>query len=353
MKGFEYFLAPTPFETLRTTASNGPVVVLNVSRLRSDAIIIISGSDPVLVPLPEATPHAIMALAEKAHNGTSDGEFKALLSSIWKLIVRPVVDVLQAAVPNGSRIWWCPTGPASLLPLHAAGEYNKRGQSLPSLYISSYTPTLSVLLRARRSVPVEPGAESRMLVIGQSNAKGQHYLPSVPIEINRIRVVAPNATTLEDSNTSAEAILNAMELHPRIHLSCHGHMNHQQPFLSQFSLYDEPLTVSDIVRRNLSNAELAFLSACHSAASNKHTPDEALHLTASLQFAGFRSVVGTLWAMPDEYGPDVAEAFYSNLLGTNEPKAPSSAHALHRAVANLRRRRVPTSQWACFVHFGC
>jgi CHAT domain-containing protein len=73
--------------------------------------------------------------------------------------------------------------------------------------------------------------------------------------------------------------------------------------------------LGDLIKARLSNAEFAFLSACHSAAINiDNTPDEAIHLAAALQFCGFRSVVGTLWAMADVDGPDVAEDFYGYMF---------------------------------------
>jgi CHAT domain-containing protein len=40
---------------------------------------------------------------------------------------------------------------------------------------------------------------------------------------------------------------------------------------------------------------LAFLSACQTAMGDETTPDEMMHLAAALLFAGFRSVVATMW----------------------------------------------------------
>ncbi|KAI9450791.1 hypothetical protein F5148DRAFT_986813, partial [Russula earlei] len=36
--------------------------------------------------------------------------------------------------------------------------------------------------------------------------------------------------------------------------------------------------------------------------------DEALHLTAAMQYCGFRSVVGTMWGMADSDGPELVGA---------------------------------------------
>jgi hypothetical protein len=46
------------------------------------------------------------------------------------------------------------------------------------------------------------------------------------------------------------------------------------------------------------------------------TPDEVVHLAAPLQFCGFRSVVGTMWAMEDVDWCDVTKDFYQYMFRT-------------------------------------
>lgn len=58
--------------------------------------------------------------------------------------------------------------------------------------------------------------------------------------------------------------------------------------------------------------------------------------------AGFRSAVGTLWAMNDKDGPPVAETFYKHLFSNKrQPEASDTAEALHLAVNDLKARNVP------------
>ncbi len=296
-------------------------------------------------------------MAEGANAKTPQSNFEDLLKETWNRLVKPVVQALQndVHVPKGSQIWWCPTGAASRLPLHAAGIYTKRGEILPNIYISSYTATLSALVRARQGISEAPLATPKLLVVGQANTPEQIPLPSVITEVEYVTSIAPCTTTLTGSECTCEAVLKAMPRHDWMYIACHGHVDQDQPFRSHFSLQDGPITLLDIASQNLPNGELAFLAACHSAEGSIKRPDEVLHLTAGLQFAGVRSVVGTLWAMSDEIGPMISRAFYSNLLGDKGPTAGSSAHALHRAVRELRRLKpsIPSSQWACFVHYGC
>ncbi|KAH8997462.1 hypothetical protein EDB92DRAFT_1430156 [Lactarius akahatsu] len=73
------------------------------------------------------------------------------------------------------------------------------------------------------------------------------------------------------------------------------------------------------MRSELPTAEFAFLSACHTAEMTEGSiVDEGLHLVAAVQYCGFRSVVGTMWAMSDVDGRDLAKHFYKALFSTSE-----------------------------------
>lgn len=121
----------------------------------------------------------------------------------------------------------------------------------------------------------------------------------------------------------------------------------------------------------LPNAELAFLAACHSAASatagesqaasgssfvsSNEAPDEVLNLANAVQFCGFRSVVGTLWTMADVDGPELARRFYGCMMDDMRERGVdpgSSARALHLAVEGLMEAGVPVERWCTFVHIG-
>jgi hypothetical protein len=61
--------------------------------------------------------------------------------------------------------------------------------------------------------------------------------------------------------------------------------------------------VSNWVRlhpKGFSIGQFAFLSAFHAASGLKELPGEAMHLAAGLQFAGFPSVIATMWGISDE-----------------------------------------------------
>jgi hypothetical protein len=79
-----------------------------------------------------------------------------LLRTVWDEIVLPIVNVLEHVLKlkHCSRIWLCPTAAFTPIPLRAAHPFQIRADRskescLEDLYICSYTPTLSALVRSR------------------------------------------------------------------------------------------------------------------------------------------------------------------------------------------------------------
>jgi len=154
IEGFSNFLQAVPFTTLQAAAAEGPIILINISNYRSDAIILHIKSPPLLVPLPKVQPNHLTHLAEQLTLARGLGavadrskEIPPILRALWNDIVSPIVDHLaEMGVPEKSHVWWCPTSTLSGLPLHAAGPYRPAQKNLPDIYTSSYTTTLSALI---------------------------------------------------------------------------------------------------------------------------------------------------------------------------------------------------------------
>ena len=65
MDGFNDFLRAVPFATLQTAVAEDPIIIINVSRYRSDAIILQDVGDPVVVPLPKTLPTILAELSSQ------------------------------------------------------------------------------------------------------------------------------------------------------------------------------------------------------------------------------------------------------------------------------------------------
>ena len=364
--GFTDFLRAVPFATLQEAAAEGPIIIVNISQYRSDAIILQYIGDPVIVPLPESLPLILAELSSQfATACASQGEDSArlilpILRSLWENIAFPVRTQLVAlGVLDKSRIWWCPTSKLCGLPLHAAGSYSpkvSKPNCIPDCYVSSYTgtPSLSALIKARSGlVTTGRTTNPNLLVIAQPDKT----LPKVNEEVGHIQRLLNNADIriLEGRDANHDTVISGLRTHSWAHFACHGHLS-DQPFHSSFQLHDNSrLELVKLIPAQFPDAELAFLSACHTAEGDMvGTPDEVVHLAAALQFCGFRSVVGTLWAMEDDDGCDVTKNFYQymfRILGA-VPNFRDSAEALHLATKEMRKRKLGLDRWVKFVHVG-
>jgi CHAT domain-containing protein len=168
-------------------------------------------------------------------------------------------------------------------------------------------------------------------------------------------------TTLVSKKATPSAVVEHLRDHRFAHFSCHGELETGKPFDASFKLYQgQRLTLLDIIRSRLPSAEFAFLSACHTAElTGESIADEGLHLSAAVQYSGFRSVVGTMWAMADDDGPVLTEHFYASVFSDKWKGVPyyeRTAEALRDAVQVLRslrgKKKVSTERWVNFVHYG-
>ena len=165
LPGFEDFLKAVPFRDLQRAAAYGPVIMINHCHFRCDIIIVLGDSSPVLLPTAEdfytRTITLKKSLLEARSKYTLDsvryqGTLRDVLQELYELVGRPVIEELyKQRIPEQTRVWWCPTSVFCSLPLHAAGPVGpedgaKRYSS--DIYISSYTPTLSALIEARKGI---------------------------------------------------------------------------------------------------------------------------------------------------------------------------------------------------------
>jgi len=223
------------------------------------------------------------------------------------------------------------------------------------LYICSYTPTLSALIQSRHhNSGLRSSDRPPILLVAQPDS-----LPTVRGEIQVVQALdtVTKVTSLISEAATPATVVDSFRHHGFVHFACHGALEAGKPFETGFELHGGArLTLLEIVRSHLPTAEFAFLSACHTAEMAEGSViDEGLHLAAAVQYCGFRSVVGTMWAMADEDGRDLAKNFYKALFANSRgtPYHERSAKALRLAVKKLRgKRRITLERWVNFVHYG-
>ena len=118
------------------------------------------------------------------------------------------------------------------------------------------------------------------------------------------------------------------------------------------------LTLSDIIKLQLDNAELAFLSACETATGDKKLEEEAVHLAAGMLLAGFHGVIATMWTIEDAIAVEIADETYRLLFKEYNADSTHAAEALHFAVRKVcedrqaKGSKIPLLCWVPFIHMG-
>jgi CHAT domain-containing protein len=105
-----------------------------------------------------------------------------------------------------------------------------------------------------------------------------------------------------------ETVIGGLRERRFAHFVCHGLLETGKPFDASLQLHGDNLTLLVVVRSQLPTAEFAFISFCHTAELTEGSvADEGPHLASAMQYCGFRSVVGTTWAMADTDGADLSK----------------------------------------------
>ncbi|KAG0703598.1 CHAT domain-containing protein [Suillus ampliporus] len=377
LPGFSQFLLPPSYKDLQAAASHGPVIILIASKYSCAALIVPTSGQPHHVPfsslaladLEMLKSHFAKAIRHASGMGPKQPRtaLRELLRRIWDVVMLPIVKVLHhdLKLPHRSRIWLCPTAAFTSIPLHAANPFRKRADGsgmescLEDLYICSYTPTLSALIRSRQMMKHHASPSFVSIGQGEPGAGQGEALLAVESELELVSKLVPataNSTTLSGAAATRASALEALQCNTWVHLACHGKQDREQPYNSHFAMRDQPLTLLDIMENDAPQAEFAFLSACHTAVGDEETPDEVIHLAAGLQFSGFKSVIGTLWVVDDDVAKHVVEAFYEEMFkdlkeGDHEMDCTKAASALNHATYVVKKE-VPLEQRIVFVHIG-
>ncbi len=374
LPGFRDFARPPDASVLRRAAGHGTVVVINVSRWRCDALLV-SANGIRVEPLPNLTMEAayertnayLRALQEFRQSPTAlvalEQVITVMLQWLWEAIAEPVLTALgYQETPTGDRpwprVWWCPTGPLTALPLHAAGFHDEPGDpSVLDRVVSSYTPTLRALAEARaRTLST---MDERLLHIALRDTPDQPTLTAVDREKAILAGFFRESqrTLLAGVEATRAGILHHLTRHAWVHASCHGDQDLTEPANGGLVPYDwntsGRVRVLDVAAG--AGGEFAFLSACKTATGGVRNLDEAISFASALHYVGWRHVIGTLWSVWDDAAADITDGVYARLTGARGFDPACAADALHHTLREYRERddhRYRPSRWAPFLHTG-
>jgi len=378
--GFERFLLGPSEQQLCDAASTGYIVVVNMTKLRSDAIIITSNG---LRSIELASLHYEAAVEwlkkdptqyERAAFRNKIIEFRRFLAWLWRSCVKDILVEISKDNKDSQhlpRVWWMGLGPCAYFPFHAAGIHDgiSKEYTLSSV-VSSYIPTLRSFINAKSQADVREISTEKpsVLIVEMRTTPGLNDLPGIVYEEACIRRFEGSKLNFDSlSQCTSEKVLKSLEDYEIIHFACHGISDSRESGLDSslvFQIEDtetgevkqDKLYVQQIYNKQSKRARLAYLSACSTAhLADARMVDEGVHLVSSFMIAGFTHVVGTLWVTLDHFCVKMADHFYEQYFTLMELGGASDdvALAVHRAVVEIRNAhpRQPLG-WAPYVYYG-
>ncbi|KAH6696609.1 CHAT domain-containing protein [Leptodontidium sp. MPI-SDFR-AT-0119] len=342
--GFEEFLTAPSVREMQAAAMFGPIVVINVSKYRCDAVLVEEHQVRALA-LPNLNSIEIKKMAQRGSLGSP-----MVLKWLWDVAANPILDTLGFVQPpsadNWPHVWWIPTGPLSKFPLHAAGRHSSgSNETVLDRVMSSYSPSIKAIIQGRRR-RIAPSTPAQALLVAMQDTPENSRLPFAVKEIAMLRdLCGQMGCNPVEPGRRKQDIMPHLPDCKIFHFAGHGHSDNRDPSQSFLLLEDwknDPLTVATLLETNLRKHPpfLAYLSACGTGQiKQEKLVDESIHLISACQLAGFRHVIGTLWDVNDDLCVDMARITYEGMRDggmTDE----SVCRGLHKATRELRDRWV-------------
>ncbi|KAM0803787.1 CHAT domain-containing protein [Usnea florida] len=374
---------------LKKLAVSGPIVILNITELRSDAILI-STTSLQSVPLPKASEERCREVYTqlkqllntlKGDNiprdqwDTSDNSLHEVLLWLWTAIVSPILTSLGISVherpeSHKPQLWWVTSSWANLLPLHAAGDHRRAAAtgnpcSVLDLTYSSYIPTIRALQEARKrmqalTVHDAPDADDKALLVAMRTTPDRRSLPQTKTEIDTVHSAISHhltTTTLLLHEPSAAQVIAHLATSKIAHIACHGETDRLDPMKSRLLFTDhgrKPLDVQTLIATSFQRCQLVYLSACETTLNEDVALlDEGIHISGGFQMGGVPNAVSTWWTVFDDECVDVARGFYEGLVGEGgRIDVERCAASLSGVMRRLRDAGRSPLVWAAYAHFG-
>jgi len=402
---FSRFLEPPDVAELKAAAGEGQstIVVINVAQWRCDAFLVRNSPDSIKSKLlPGVNQDQInkklgldktrSEIQPEATETTLSADF---LDYLWREVTEPILLELGhkedlpeppeglklKALDSYPRVWWCPTGNASRLPLHAASsKLRNQKNSVMRRVVSSYTSSIKALIftrsqvSRRRGISIESlGRTAILCSVRSTNLKDTGTwgplkdLENAPREIDHVMEIiketsAKNAhtgnnsttntlRTLQVSDPTEETLVYSLfpphsppdQHYPALfHFAGHGYSDPTDPSRSCLITTNSPLEVSELVALKLYEKApiLAYLSACSTGVNLSGNDgvgaltDEGIHVMGAMQLVGFLGVIGALWKVEDSTSLRVAKLVYTAWLsGAGPAHVPDFAWENHEALA--------------------
>ena len=294
--------------------------------------------------------------------------------ALHDLLLGPVASRLASV----RRLAVVPDGPLHLLPFALLSDAG--GEPLVARVPLSLAPSataLAELARLRRGsagtapavaafgdpvyprpgtpLPADAGVRS---LLGRG---GLAPLPATRREVESLAAaIGPTVRSYLGADATEERALASARDARVLHFACHALLDERNPLDSALALSipDAPgpgganglLQAWEVLEGMRLDADLVILSACETALGEEQGGEGIAGLSRAFQWAGARSVLASLWTVPDESTADLMKVFYS-ALSRGAPRD----DALREAQRTLLARGGDAAHpyfWAAFELLG-
>lgn len=305
-------------------------------------------------------------------DNVSDAESrKALDKLVWKEISNTAYSqnrrkYKQYVEPN--RFFICPDAEIARVPWSTFLNQNPKGEPILTTVFDSPRE----FINSRLNRLLSAGDASRMMLVGNVDFSGTdtESLTATEKEVRDISEIAKKASIQTDILTQKDAtkaaVLSKLHGESIVHLATHGYFastqnlptawreslgavslvrSSQAPLvtyatrnllLSSGLLFAPPhltssvpttvrhadrLSAEELIGLDLSKCNLITLSACETGRGEEVTGQGVMGLRSAMMAAGARSILMSLWKVPDDATQKLMTYFYTNLLIKKLPKA--------------------------------
>lgn len=277
-------------------------------------------------------------------------------------LVQSLLQPIRRALPARTRrVWISPDADLSTVPWGSLALLS--GWNMDVAVVTSAFD----VVRLRRAGPDSTG-DSALLVGNLTYATpGYARLPATVSEIANIASLATrrriSTTQLTGADADLATVLRALATSRYVHLATHGEFLRSDPS-SPFSFGSAVialsgasgssrqvfLTAEHIRSADLSGVELITLSACDSGIGRPTAGQGMLGFQTAFMSAGVKSVLVSLWPVPDQATAALMTAFYRELWAGGK----SASEALRLAQSEIRTQKGYEAPlyWAAWVLVG-
>ncbi|HEY3324952.1 MAG TPA: CHAT domain-containing protein [Planctomycetota bacterium] len=297
----------------------------------------------VVLPAPKALQRRLLTRLYGL-TGIPGEDAEQAARELYDLLWQPIAGQLKA----GERVCIIPHQLLHYVPFQALHDGS---QFLISKHELLYSPSGSALVAAAHI----DSAQAQELSVHDPILSPDPNSPFHVTETATIQKLFPTAAVFLSEKATLGAFKSSCPKSGILHVSSHGFFDRWIParsglIFSKTSSDDGVLRASDVYGMSLDHVGLVVMSACVSSVGEFGEGDEMTGLTRAFQVAGARSVIGSLWPVPNDATTKLMGFFYEEI----KKESSDAVKALTSAQRRFLREEADHSigRWAAFEVTG-